>query len=199
MKIIFSYIFFDFYYAYTTYHKENQMIPLDPKKAQQLGNEWGKVAADSVFGIADVVNKHNNKKAGNKHISIKKCLSWNIGFRYLGKYIGFKCSSIIFLLHNGYLTKNMFVQHIDHNPFNNKPDNLRECTRSQNTQSNKLRKNNTSGHKGVFLTRDKLKWYVAIKLNGKSHYFGTYQNKEDAIKASIEARKKIHGEFGRIK
>jgi Fe2+ transport system protein B len=44
------------------------MIPLDPKKAQQLGNEWGKVAADSVFGIADVVGKHNAKKAANKGV-----------------------------------------------------------------------------------------------------------------------------------
>jgi hypothetical protein len=143
--------------------------------------------------------KHANKKAGNKHISIQRCLSWKIGFRYLGKYMGFKCSNIILLLRNGYLTKGMLVQHIDHNPFNNNPDNLRECTRSQNTQSNKLRKNNTSGHKGVFLTRDKLKWYVAIKLNGKAHHFGTYQNKEDAVKVSIEARKEIHGTFGRIK
>ncbi|MEI7487530.1 MAG: HNH endonuclease [Chryseobacterium sp.] len=143
--------------------------------------------------------KHANKKAGSKHISIQKCLSWNIGFRYLGKYVSFKCSNIIFLLHNGYLTKNIFIQHIDHNPFNNNSDNLRECTRSQNSQYSKLRKNNTSGHKGVFLTRDKLKWYVVIKLNGKSYYFGTYINKEDAIKASIVARKKLHGEFGRDK
>jgi Fe2+ transport system protein B len=44
------------------------MIPLDPKKAQKLGEEWGKVAADSVFGIADVVSKHNAKKAANKGV-----------------------------------------------------------------------------------------------------------------------------------
>jgi hypothetical protein len=49
------------------------------------------------------------------------------------------------------------------------------------------------------LTRDKLKWYAVIKLNGKAHYFGTYQNKEEAVKVSIEARKKIHGEFARDK
>jgi hypothetical protein len=49
------------------------------------------------------------------------------------------------------------------------------------------------------LTRDKLKWYVAIKLNGKAYYFGTYQNKEDAVKVAIEARKKLHGTFGRDK
>lgn len=44
------------------------MIPLDPKKAQKVGEEWGKVAADSVFGVVDVVSKHNNKKAANKSI-----------------------------------------------------------------------------------------------------------------------------------
>ena len=144
-------------------------------------------------------SKHANKKAGSKHISIKKCLSWKIGFRYLGKYISFKCSNIIFLLHNGYLTKNMLVQHIDHNPFNNKPDNLRECTRSQNTQSNKLRKNNTSGHKGICWYASKSKWVVRIRKNGKNHFLGLFANKEDAIKTSIEARKKLHGDFGRDK
>jgi hypothetical protein len=44
------------------------MIPLDPKKAQKVGEEWGKVAADSVFGVVDVVSKHNAKKAANKSV-----------------------------------------------------------------------------------------------------------------------------------
>ena len=38
---------------------------------------------------------------------------------------------------------------------------------------------------------------VRINANGKSYYFGTYVNKEDAIKVAIAARKKLHGEFGR--
>jgi len=44
------------------------MIPLDPKKAQELGNEWGKVVTDSVFGIVDVVDKAKAKKAANKNV-----------------------------------------------------------------------------------------------------------------------------------
>jgi len=143
--------------------------------------------------------KHANKKAGSKHISIQKCLSWNIGFRYLGKYVSFKCSNIIFLLHNGYLTKNIFVQHIDHDPFNNDPGNLRECTRSQNAQYSKLRKDNTSGHKGVFRTRCGLKWYVAVKLDGKYRHFGTYGDKDEAVRVATEARREMHGDFGRVK
>ena len=128
---------------------------------------------------------------------MKKCLSWNLGIRYLGKYMSFKCSNIILLLHNGYLTKNMCVQHVDHNPFNNNPNNLRECTRSQNQHNSKLSKRNTSGCKSIYWIKNKSKWRVRININRKSYYFGTYINKYDAIKASIEARKKLHGEFGR--
>jgi hypothetical protein len=63
MKIHFFICFFDFYYGLTTYHKENQMIPLDPNKAAKLGETWGKTVTDSVFGIVDVVDKHKAKVA----------------------------------------------------------------------------------------------------------------------------------------
>ena len=45
------------------------MIPLDPKKAQKVGEEWGKVVTDSVFGIVDVVDKHNKKNAHIKAVN----------------------------------------------------------------------------------------------------------------------------------
>jgi hypothetical protein len=45
------------------------MIPLDPKKAQKLGEEWGKVATDSVFGIVDVLDKHKKDMAHVKAVN----------------------------------------------------------------------------------------------------------------------------------
>jgi hypothetical protein len=45
------------------------MIPLDPKKAQKVGEEWGKTVTDSVFGIVDVVDKHNKKNAHIKAVN----------------------------------------------------------------------------------------------------------------------------------
>jgi hypothetical protein len=39
------------------------MIPLDPNKAAKVGEQWGKVVTDSVFGIVDVVDKAKAKKA----------------------------------------------------------------------------------------------------------------------------------------
>lgn len=147
----------------------------------------------------DVQFKYDNKNAGYKHTDQRKYQSWDISITHNDKKYNIKCSRVIFLLHNGYLTKNKEVDHKDGNSLNNKVNNLRESTLAQNQHNSKLRKNNTSGHKGVYWNKASGKWMVRINVNGKSYYFGMYVNKEDAIKVAIEARKKIHGEFGRNK
>jgi hypothetical protein len=138
-------------------------------------------------------SKFANKTAGSKS-SDKR---WTTIITYKGKIYNLKCRRIIFLLHKGYLTKDNIIDHIDNNSLNNKIENLREGTRSQNQHNSKLPKHNTSGHKGVTFHKPSGKWRVRIKMHGKEHYFGFYVNKEDAIKVAIEARKKLHGEFGR--
>ena len=45
------------------------MIPMDPKKAQKLGESWGSVLADSIFGIVDIFkNKDAMKAAANRKV-----------------------------------------------------------------------------------------------------------------------------------
>ena len=41
------------------------MIDMDPRKAQKLGEAWGSVVTDSVFGIVDVVKNAPAQKAAN--------------------------------------------------------------------------------------------------------------------------------------
>jgi len=45
------------------------MIPMDPKKAQKLGEDFGKVATDSIFGIVDVLDKHKKDMAHVKAVN----------------------------------------------------------------------------------------------------------------------------------
>jgi hypothetical protein len=45
------------------------MIPIDPKNAQKVGQEFGKAVTDSVFGIVDVVDKHKAKVAHVKAVN----------------------------------------------------------------------------------------------------------------------------------
>ena len=41
------------------------MIPMDPRKAQKLGENWGGAITDSVFGIVDTVRSAPGQKAAN--------------------------------------------------------------------------------------------------------------------------------------
>ena len=139
-----------------------------------------------------------NKAAGGQHKStINQYKSWVVTISYKNNTKRYTCSRIIFLLTKGYLTKGKFIDHQDNNALNNNPDNLRESTKGQNAQNRGMRSDNSSGHKNVFWHKEKDKWHVRIRKNGKCHYLGFYVNLEDAIKVAIEARKKLHGEFGR--
>lgn len=102
---------------------------------------------------------------------------------------------LIFLMHHGYLPKT--IDHIDTNRLNNRIENLREASSSQNNWNSKKSVNNTSGHKGVKWCKKNKKWVVQVRKNYKLCYFGSFDNIEDAIVASLKARKQLHGEFAR--
>ena len=56
-------------------------------------------------------------------------------------------------------------------------------------------KNNTSGITGVSWDKRLQKWSVRLQVNGERIILGNYVNKNDAIKARLEAEKKYFGEF----
>lgn len=64
---------------------------------------------------------------------------------------------------------------------------------------NKLIKTNKSGVTGVYWSNSKGKWIAQIEFQKKSHYLGSYDNKEDAIKARKAAEEKLHKNFLREK
>ena len=115
---------------------------------------------------------------------------------YLGLKINkfdYRVHRIIFLMHHGYMPK--FIDHKDGNPLNNKIENLRACTLSENNYNSRKPITNSSGMKGVRKKRSF--WVVEFWVNGKPMYFGTYKDKELAELVCIEARNKYHGEFAR--
>lgn len=100
---------------------------------------------------------------------------------------------LIFLMHHGYLPQ--YLDHIDGNTLNNKIENLRAATLTQNQYNRKLNKNNSSGVKGVWWRKDIKKWRVSFKINGKEKSFGSYDDLELAELVAQEARTKYHGAF----
>ena len=91
------------------------------------------------------------------------------------------------------------VDHIDRNPLNNKLDNLRWATISENGMNKKTQRNNTSTCTGVRFKKDKQMWCAEIKIKGKSKFIGHYINFGDALNARQEAEKIYFGEFQAVK
>ena len=91
--------------------------------------------------------------------------------------------------------KNLVVDHINHNGYDNRKYNLRICTNSENICNCKTPKNNKSGCKGVYWAKDKNKWTAQVTINNKTKYIGRFINYEDAVKARLDAEKEYYGEF----
>ena len=160
-----------------------------------------KIDSTSLSGLTWIKKSKNagTLKAYKKKGILTGKKYWVMKVPYNGKRHDMLVHRIILLLKEKELDPDKEVDHDDGNSLNNNPDNLRESTHSENMHNSKTPKNNTSGHKGVFWHKASGKWEVRIRLNDKLYNFGLYVNKEDAIKVAIEARKKLHGEFGRIK
>lgn len=62
-------------------------------------------------------------------------------------------------------------------------------------QSSTIRKNNKSGHTGVFYDSTKCKWRAEIMLQGKRRCLGRFNSLTDAVKAREKAKDLLHNAF----
>ena len=99
---------------------------------------------------------------------------------------------IIFLMHNGYLPA--CLDHADGDRSNNRIENLREASLSQNGQNRSVSRN-ASGVKGVYFNAKRNRYQAQIWVDGKSKSLGCYENIDDAAKAVSKARAELHGKF----
>lgn len=91
--------------------------------------------------------------------------------------------------------KSIQVDHINCIRHDNRWCNLRLATPSQNQRNEKLRRNNTSGIKGVSFDKKYGKWVARCAGNGGSVYLGMYSDIEKAGEAVAKFREKEHQEF----
>lgn len=96
------------------------------------------------------------------------------------------------------LTKTELTDHINMNKLDNRRENLRIATHSQNGQNQGLRPDNTSGFKGVSWYKKTSKWTASIYIYGRRKYLGYFDTPELAHAAYCKAAKELHGEFARF-
>jgi len=105
----------------------------------------------------------------------------------------YKAHRLVFFYHHGFLP--IQVDHVDGNKDNNRIENLRAATNSQNRMNCGVQRNNTSGHKNVYWDVDAGKWAVKVRVDKKLRTLGRFASIDDAIVAAAAGRKKLHGEF----
>jgi hypothetical protein len=84
------------------------------------------------------------------------------------------------------------LDHVNGNPLDNRIENLRFVTRTENQINRRLQSNNTSGYRGIALSRGK--WIARLKRGDTEKHLGSYDTAEDAARAYDVAAK----EYGKI-
>jgi len=105
----------------------------------------------------------------------------------------YKVHRIIFMMHHGYFPQT--VDHINGIKYDNRIENLRAATISENCLNRGLRSDNVAHVKGVKWMSDTRKWRVRVTANKKRLLIGDFKDLELAELVAIEARNKYHKQF----
>ncbi len=79
--------------------------------------------------------------------------------------------------------KGLETDHVNRNRADNRRENLRHCTSSENKKNVGIRKDNKSGVTGVKFHKITEKWESGKKVNGKYQYIGLFSTIEEARKS----------------
>ena len=153
-----------------------------------------------------------SKKYGNKEVTVDvedwiniKGYHWGMWLTSYGCFhattnIAHSGKRMQFSLHRFILSnpENKDVDHKNHDTLDNRKENLRECSRSENNANSRLRTGSKSGFKGVSWDADRGKWRACISIKHKYKQIGRFENIITAARAYNAAAVKYFGEFAFI-
>ncbi len=87
------------------------------------------------------------------------------------------------------------LDHEDNCQSNNRWDNIRPATHSQNMANRKLNSNSSTGYKGVSARDGRYRAYV--NKDGFRHWLGVYSTVEEAATVAASKALELHGAFAR--
>jgi len=102
---------------------------------------------------------------------------------------------LAYLYIHGYIPRE--VDHRNNIKHDNRIDNLRAATHSQNAANSGIYSSNTSGYKGIYFSTKVGKWHARISVDRKVLHLGFFTNILDAAAAYKVASAKYFGEFAR--
>lgn len=149
-------------------------------------------------GATIVWNRDANRgkrKGDPVGFSTRKSGHRNVYLSIDGKFTGFVYARIVWLLHTGTYPEQE-IDHIDCNPTNDHPSNLRLASREENNQNTRFGRTRKT-FKGTFQDRRNGKWHCQLQAFGKVHGRYGFDTQEEAYAARQELAKVFHGAFAR--
>lgn len=139
------------------------------------------------------VNRKGHARAGDVAGFPHRCGYIQIGVN--GKsYLAHRIALIISGIN---LNQSDQVDHINGCRTDNRLKNLRLASHGENCQNTSIRKDNTSGFKGVGFDKKHQKWRARVGFNGVQMFIGHFDTAERAHAAYCATARKLHGEFFR--
>ena len=130
--------------------------------------------------------KHFRKREGMRSArSYRACTINRVSYRH---------HRLVWIWHNGDPGQ-MVVDHINRDRHDDRIENLRLASYSENRRSSGMFKTNTSGYKGVTFEKTVGRWKAYIYLNNKRKHLGIFPTKEEAAAAYQQAAAEMHGAF----
>jgi hypothetical protein len=105
----------------------------------------------------------------------------------------YRIHRLIFLLVRG--TQPNAIDHIDRDKTNNRIENLRAVTVSENHCNKIEQRNNRSGVKGLSWDRAKNYWKGSIQINGKRISVGHSKDRAKVERLLKQKREELHGKY----
>ena len=117
---------------------------------------------------------------------------------YISVYLGtsYQAHRLAFLYMTGEMPE--YVDHINRDTTDNRWENLRPATISQNNSNTNQYKNNTSGYRGVSWNSRSKKWQAQIRTHGKLRNIGFFSCKHNAFCEYVIESRSIRGDFSAV-
>ncbi|HNS22727.1 MAG TPA: AP2 domain-containing protein [Sedimentisphaerales bacterium] len=115
---------------------------------------------------------------------------------YAGRYESRKCV----LMHRQIMNPpdGMQVDHIRGNRLDKTRANLRVCTPAENARNRAKNAGSSSRYVGVFYNKQRSRWIVLIRVEGRYQFVGSFDDEEEAARAYDRAAVERLGEFARL-
>ena len=156
------------------------------------GNLIWKVRPESHFKNQRGCNIFNAMYANKVAGSINKAT----GYRYISiDNVNYLAHRLTYAYVHGACPFDKQIDHRDGDRLNNRIENLRVCSSSENRHNRGKHCTNTTGFKGVSWQKRCQKFTAAIFINGKRKHLGYFTTAEQAAATYKSAAIVLHGEF----